>query len=176
MKTNRIIALAAALTVGLGGLTAIPASAATKCEGGTTAGRCITTSNPVYRSTVVESVPLINASKTKTVTMSCGFSQTITRTWGVSATLSAEVKAKVWGVVEATVGGSQTASLSQTASAATTAGGSVTLKPGESVTCQRIYGYYTMTTVISTWTASKSLPEQRFTSTLPYSLGVKIVD
>lgn len=161
-----------ALVLGSFAVGGSPASAAQKCSGSTYAGRCITTSNIVKKSTVVETVPLTNSSKYK-VTMNCGFTTTITRSYSNSVSLTASLKASVWGVAEASISGTQQQTLTQTGSQATTAGGSVTLPPGGKVICQRVYGSYTMKTVINEWgpgaAATKTL-----TTTVPYSFGVTI--
>lgn len=148
------------------------ANAAQSCAGSTYSGRCITTSNIVKKSSVVESVPLVNNSRYK-ATMHCSFTQTITRSFSTTSTLTVGLKASVWGVAEASVSGSQSMTLSQSASQATSAGGSVTLPPGGKVICQRTYGYYTMTTKIDEW--GPGAVDRTFTSTVPYSLGVTII-
>lgn len=149
------------------------ANAYQKCEGTTYAGRCITTSNSVKKSTIVESVPLTNKSS-YTATMNCAFTTTISRSFSTSLSLTTSLKASVWTAVEATVSGTQSMTLSQTATQATTAGGSVKLPPGGKVICQRVYGYYTMTTKVDEW--GPGAVDRSFTSTLPYSLGVTIID
>jgi hypothetical protein len=167
----RVVALMA-LVVGSLAVGGSPASAAQQCWGSSYSGRCITTSNIVKRSTVVESVPLTNSSKYN-VTMNCGFTTTITRSYANSVSLTATIKASVWGVAEASISGTQQVTLTQTGSQATTAGGSVTLPPGGKVICQRIYGYYTMTTNVSEW-GPGAAPAKTFTTTVPFSFGVTI--
>jgi hypothetical protein len=172
----KFVARAAAIgLVASGSLIAVSptANAAQKCEGTTYAGRCVTTSNIVKKSTVVESVPLTNKSS-YTATMNCSFTTTITKSFSTSLSLTSSVKATVWSVVEASVSGTQSMTLSQTASQATTAGGSVKLPPGGKVICQRVYGYYTMTTKIDEW--GPGAVDRTLTSTLPYSLGVTIIN
>lgn len=162
-------ALVAGGSIGLAG----HADAAQRCAGSTYSGRCITTSNIVYHSTVVETVPLINSSR-YTATMSCSFTRTVSRSYSNSVSLTAGLKASVWGVAEASVSGTQEVTLSQTASQATAAGGSVKLPPGGKVNCQRIYGYYTMTTKVDEW--GPGAVDRTFTSYVPYSFGAKIVN
>jgi hypothetical protein len=106
--------------------------------------------------------------------MNCSFTTTITKSFSTSLSLTSSVKATVWSVVEASVSGTQSMTLSQTASQATTAGGSVKLPPGGKVICQRVYGYYTMTTKIDEW--GPGAVDRTLTSTLPYSLGVTIIN
>ncbi len=151
----------------------VPAEAAQRCAGSTYAGRCITTSNIVKKSTVVESVPLTNSSK-YTATMHCSFTTSISRSYANSVSLTASLKASVWGVAEASVSGTQQVTLTQTASQATTAGGSVSLPPGGRVICQRVYGYYTMTTKVDEW--GPGSVDRTMTSTVPFSFGVKIIN
>lgn len=172
MKSLARAGAAAALALGSVVAVGSPANAASQCWGSTYSGRCIATSNIVYHSTVVETVPLTNKSK-YTATMNCGFTTTVSRSYSNSVSLTASLKASVWGVAEASISGTQQITLTQTASQATTAGGSVKLPPGGKVICQRVYGYYTMKTVINEWgpgaAATKTL-----TSTVPYSFGVTI--
>lgn len=163
-----VIAFAASL------LTAAPAQAASQCSGVSGNWTCVTTSNIVYHTTVTDTVPLINASK-YTATMHCSFTSTVTRSWTVSTSLTAGVKGTVWGVAEVSVSGTQTQTLSMTGSEATTAGGSVVLPPGGSVICQRIYGYYSMSTKVELWSNYKVTQTLNFTTTVPYHFGVKLV-
>lgn len=173
---KRALATAVGLaTVAASSLVAMtPASAASQCTGVSGNWTCVTTSSVVKKSTVTDSVPLINASK-YTATMHCSFTTTVTRSWSTSSSLTAGVKASVWGVAEASVSGTQTQTLTMTASQATTAGGSVVLPPGGSVTCQRIYGYYTMNTKVEYWSNYKVIKTSNFPTTVPFSFGVKIV-
>ncbi len=151
----------------------MPAQAAQQCAGSTYSGRCITTSNIVKKSTVVESVPLTNSSK-YTASMHCSFTTTISRSYANSVSLTASLKASVWGVAEASISGTQQITLTQSASQATTAGGSVSLPPGGRVICQRVYGYYTMTTKVDEW--GPGAVDRTMTSTVPYSFGVTIIN
>jgi len=174
MKRALVSALVAVTIFASSLLTAPPASAASQCTGVSGNWTCITTSNIAYKTAVTDSVPLINASK-YTATMHCSFTTTVTRSWTVSTSLTVGVKASVWGVVEASVSGTQTQSLTMTGSQATTAGGSVVLPPGGSVVCQRIYGYYSMSTKVEYWYNYKVTSTQNFTTTVPFHFGVKLV-
>ena len=174
MKRALASALGLATIVASSVLAAPSASAASQCTGVSGNWTCVSTSNIVKKTTVTDSVPLINASK-YTATMNCSFTTTVTRSWSTSSSLTAGVKATVWGVAEASVSGTQTQTLTMTASQATTAGGSVVLPPGGSVVCQRIYGYYTMATKVEYWSNYKVTKTSNFNTNVPFSFGVKIV-
>ena len=174
MKRALVSALLAAPVFAASLLAAPTASAASQCTGVSGNWTCVTTSGIAYQTTVTDSVPLINSSK-YTATMHCSFTTTVTRSWSVSTSLTAGVKATVWGVAEASVSGTQTQSLTMTGSQATTAGGSVVLPPGGSVVCQRIYGYYSMSTKVELWSNYKVTSTKNFTTTVPYHFGVRLV-
>lgn len=168
---------AAAVLLGLAGsvlVGVLPADAATKCEGGTGSGRCITVSKVKKHVKVVEAVPLENKSK-KTATMSCSFTKTVTKSMTGSVSLSVGIKAKVFVVAEASTSIDLSKSVTQTASSATTAAATVTLKPHESVTCQRTYGYVTAN-VKQVDRAGSHTDTKKYTVTVPVSLGARIVD
>ncbi|MBP2416428.1 hypothetical protein ACFFOM_06800 [Microlunatus capsulatus] len=155
-------------------LTAPPAAAATRCQGGTGSSRCVTVSNVKKHLKVVESVSLENKSSKK-VTMHCSFTKSISRTTTGSISLTAGVKAQVFGVAEASTSIDITSSVSQSASQATTAGGSVVLRSHESVLCQRTYGYVKADVKEVTSTSTKS-STRRYTVTIPVNMGVRVVD
>lgn len=168
---------AAALLLGMTGtaLLGVPsASAATRCEGGTGSGRCITVSKVKKHVKVVEAVPLENRSK-KTATMSCSFTKTVTKSMTGSVSLSVGIKAKVFVVAEASTSIDLSKSVTQSASTATTAAATVKLKPGESVTCERTYGYV-KANVKQVDRAGTHTDTKRYTVTVPVSLGARIVD
>lgn len=174
MKRLLLAALFAVTVFASSLVTAAPAQAASQCTGVSGNWTCVTTSNIVYHTSVTDTVPLINASK-YTATMHCSFTTTVTRSWAVSVSLTASVKASVWGVAEASISGTQTQTLTMTGSQATTAGGSVVLPPGGSVVCQRIYGYYTMSTKVEIWSNYKVISTKNLTTTVPFHFGVKLV-
>ncbi len=159
-------------------LAVTPAQAATtRCEpgSGTYSGRCyVNTTTVSKKSIVVEQVPLQNWSS-KTVTMSCGFTQTVTRSMSGTVSLSATAKATIFGLVDVSTSVSVSMTVSQTASQATTAGGSVVLSPGESVVCQRIYTWVTQGIKETTYSGSY-VSTRTYSVTVPSTLGVRLVD
>lgn len=131
--------------------------------------------SPVTKHTkVVEAVPLVNHSS-KTATMHCGFTQTITRSFSAGVELSETIKAHIFFLVDAETSIKVSMNVSQTASAATSAGGSIVLKPGQSVTCERTYGYVTSTVTRHEW-HGLSGTSKKFITKIPSSLGVTLVD
>jgi hypothetical protein len=156
--------------------TATPAAAATRCQGGTGSSRCVTVSHVKRHLKVIESVPLENTTKKKKVTMSCSFSRSYSRSMTGSITMSAGVKGQVFGVAEASTSIDLSKSVSQTATQATSASGTVTLKPGEAVLCQRTYGYIKADVKEVTTTAKKKASTRYYTVTIPVSMGARITD
>ncbi len=157
-----------------GTLGATPAEAATKCEGGTGSGRCITVTKVKKHTKVVESVPLENRSSKK-ATLYCSFTKTISQSITASQSVSGSVKISVFKVVDLSTSIEVSRSLTQTATQATSAGGSVELDPHESVTCQRTYGYVSANVKQVDYTSKKS-ETKKYTVKVPVSLGVRIVD
>jgi len=170
--------LTAAMALAVLGAAPVSASTVTVCDPGSTSysGRCYTNTTQVsaQKSTVVQSVVLQNWSS-KTATMSCSFTSTITRSFSASVTLSASVKASLFGLVDASTSVAVQFSVSQSASSATTAAGSIVLKPGESVICQRMYFYVTQTIKETSYAGSWS-SSRTYTVTAPKSMGVRIID
>jgi hypothetical protein len=158
----------------LGVVCASPAAAATRCQGGTGSGRCITVSNVKRHLRVVESVSLENKSS-KTVTMHCSFTKTVTRSTTGSISLTIGVKAQIFKVAEASTSIDITNSITQSSSQATTAGGSVRLKAHQSVMCQRTYGYVKASVKQVDHTSRKSVTKY-YTVTIPVSMGARIID
>ena len=165
-----IVALAVPATL----LMPVAAHASTeKCDpnSGSYSGACYTMSTYVKHVTVVQTVPLQNTSKI-TIKAHCSFTDTITESLHASASVTASAKATIFGAVEVGVSETVSLSVSQTASAATSAGGSFTLKPGQTVTCERIYSNVTTSVVESDYAGSK-ITTKKYTVTVPSSLGVR---
>jgi len=140
---KRIVALA--LTLLAPGIFVIassqPASASPTCyKHDNNVTDCIVVSLIERRRVIVESVPLENNSS-KTVTMHCSFSRAITKEESTTAEVSSSIEMEIPMTAKATIGGSFSRTKTQTATQATEAGGEVTLKPGQSVTCNRTYGF-----------------------------------
>lgn len=177
-----LVALAVAATLAL--LDTSPAAAAYKtvCEpgSGTSSGKCYKQMSAVIkRIKVVDAVPLINASS-KTATMHCSFSSSVTReiTLGGSASISGGAEVSLLKIASASVATTYTleASVTMSATQAKEAGGSVTLKPGEKVVCQRIYSHVTFTVKPYTYSGTQVFWGTEKSVTVPSSLGVRIVD
>jgi hypothetical protein len=166
--------LAASAVAGSLMLPAAPASAATACDPGTGtySGRCYTTGAITTKSTVVQSVPLINDSK-YTVTMNCGFTSTITRSLSTGLSVTATAKATILKVVDLSTSATVSMNLTQTSSQATTAGGSVKLPPGGRVVCERLYGSVTTQIKEVTHTGSKTTT-RNYSVTVPSTMGARI--
>lgn len=180
MKFRAAVLVATLSVSGVSGVAVAAPSSAAKavCYGGTSSGECYTATSTTKKVKVVETVPLINKSS-KTVTANCqftkslSFSQSVTAT--TSGTISASVKAGIFAGVEASVTSTVSTTLSQTASQATSAGGSVKLKPGQSMKCERIYSTIeaTVKRVQHTSTSSKTTI---YKTTVPSTFGVRFVD
>ena len=84
------------------------------------------------------------------------------------------MSAQILGSVSASASVTVSQSVSQSASAASSAGGSITLAPGQSVTCQRVYSYVTTNVREYDYTGSGSTTTANYTATVPSSLGVNI--
>lgn len=174
--TNRFAAGIGALALAAGAALAVPAtaSAAVKCDGTNSAGTCVETTNVISKIDVLDQVPLINDSP-YAATMSCSFSGTVSRSLTVSATVSAEVKGKIPFAAEATAGVSASTEVSATASDSATAAGTVRLKPGQSVTCQRIATVLKTDVRSYNYSGTGIFDEKRFTATVPSTIGARIV-
>ncbi len=149
----------------------------TKCAkgSGSYSGRCWKLLKTAKRLVVVEAIPLENKTRHKKANMHCSFSRTVSKSVEVGGSVSSSVEAGVFSVVKVNVNVSVHKNVSQTASQASTAGGDVTLKPGESVVCQRTYGYVVARVKQYTWHGGKS--ETKILKTkIPANLGVRIVD
>lgn len=176
---RRLMVLFSVIAMALGGVLAVagPAAAArTQCAkgSGTHSGRCYTVGHVNHVVKVVEAVPLQNRSN-HTVHAHCSFTQTITRAQETSQEVSAGVKADLFSFVSADTSYHLTKKVSQTASQATTAGGSVTLKPGQHVTCERTYGY--VTTIVKVYEYSGTRGKHYSVSTrIPSYLGARFVN
>jgi len=169
-----VVAAAALLSASLAAPSA--ADAATRCLPGsnTYSGRCFT-SHRVYRALkVVEAVPLVNRSR-RTATFHCSFTRTITRSVAVGVSVSAEVKATLFKLVDASTSISVHQEVTQTASQATQAGLSVRLRPRQSAICQRTYGHV-KTRITDTSYSGSRVHRRRYTVKVPSFLGVRLVD
>jgi hypothetical protein len=173
VKLVKPVAIAGALLAGAV-VGATPAEAATRCVRGSTtySGRCFT-SHRIYRHhRVVEAVPLSNRSH-HTATFHCSFSKTITRSFSVGATVSAEAKATLFHLVDASTSISLQTTVTQTAAQATEAGVSVRLRPGQHATCERTYGYVT-TRITDRRYAGRYSKTRRYRVRVPSALGVRL--
>jgi hypothetical protein len=167
---------AATATAADHGTAPIAARGKTQCVkgSGTYSGRCFTLLRSAKHVTPVESVPLENRSSHK-ATMHCSFSRTISRSISYGASLSASAEASYFSVVKASVTATVSKEVNQTASQATEAGGSIVLRPGESVTCLRTYGYVTVRVKDYTYRGTTSNSTIR-RGKVPSTLGVRIID
>lgn len=173
---KRAVATGGIAAAALGGMSALApaAQAATKCEGSSYSGRCVEVISTTLNTTVVESVPLSNNSQS-TVTASCSFGQTVSRSIEVGTSATVAASGTILGAVEASVSATVSASVSQTATQATTAAGSATLAPGQSVTCQRTYGSVTAQVRQYDYSGSGTSNEKTYTVTVPSTLGANFV-
>lgn len=174
MKQIKLFVTAAALLAALAG--ASQADAATRClrGSGTHSGRCFTSHRIYKHLKVVEAVPLVNRSR-HTATFHCSFTRTITRSFAVGASVSAEAKASLFELVDASTTVTVQRTVTQTASEATEAGLTVRLRPGQRATCERTYGY--VTTRIRDYTYSGTYSRtRRYKVRVPSYLGVRLVD
>lgn len=154
------------------------ARARTKCVkgSGTYAGTCYKFLRSTKKVVPVEAVPLRNRSS-RTGTFTCSFTRTVSRAveYGASATSSAEAEA-VFGLAKISLSVTVSKKVTQTDTQASTAGGSVTLKPGQSVTCLRTYGSVIMRVQRYTYRGSEVTYDDPSKVRLPAYLGVDIVD
>lgn len=177
MRTRMLVALVVA--AGFVGVAAAPSQAASQCTvaGNNASITCWSTSTVSKTTAVVESVPLKNTSS-KTATFHCTFSKSLSYTGAITTTagasVSASVKAAIFASVDASVSYSVSLSLSQTAAQATEAGVTVSLKPGQSVVCERTYTKVTAT-VTETYTNTKTTTTT-YKAVLPSSFGVTLAD
>lgn len=176
MSSRRPLLVAAAVAALLV-VPTTPAEAATRCtQKGPGSSQCFTATNVVRGQKVVESVPLVNRSS-KPVTAHCSFSKTISRSVSASVTVAGEVKGTLFKVVDASTSISVSASLTQTAEQATTAGGSVRLRPGQRIICQRIYSnVVSRIKEVTYYPAPRNSTTRYYSTTTPSSLGVRFVD
>jgi len=165
-----------AAALALGAAVSLPgtAAAAANCQGGTSSGRCVETTDVASRQVVLDQVPLTNDSP-YAATMSCSFSGTVSSSLSTSATVSVEVKGQIPLAVEATAGVSASVEVSATASETSTAAGSVVLQPGQSVTCQRVASVYTTTVHSYSYNGTSTFDVRDFTAEVPSSIGARIV-
>jgi hypothetical protein len=170
----KFVVVAVALLVGVAGAT--PASAATRCLRGSTtySGRCFTSHRIYSHLKVVEAVPLVNRSG-HTATFHCSFTRTITRSFAVGASVSAEVKASLFELIDASTNITVQRTVTQTASQATEAGLSVRLRPGQRAACERTYGYVTTRITDTRYTGSVS-HRRNYRVRVPSFLGVRLVN
>jgi hypothetical protein len=171
----KLVVIAVALLVGaVAGTT--PANAATRCLPGTTtySGRCFASHRIYHHLRVVEAVPLVNRSA-HAATFHCSFTRTITRSFAVAASVSAEAKATLFELVDASTSITVQRTVTQTASQATEAGLSVRLSPGQRATCERTYGYVT-TQITDTRFSGLVSHRRKYRVRVPSFLGVRLVN
>ena len=174
MRVLAGVLVATVLGTGLVGLGAAPASASTKCTGDGDAGRCLTASAVKKHVSVVESVPIENDSS-KTVTATCAFERTITKGTSASISVTGSVKVSIVKVVDLSTSISVTSEVSQSAATATKIAATIKLKPGQSVTCERTYGYVTAKIKEHWWSGGRD-HYRNYTVKVPSYLGARIVD
>jgi hypothetical protein len=175
VKHVKLVVIAAALLVGaVAGAT--PANAATRCLHGSTtfSGRCFTSHRIYHHLRVVEAVPLVNRSR-HAATFHCSFTRTITRSFAVAASVSAEAKATLFELIDASTTITVQRTVTQTASQATEAGLTVRLRPGQRATCERTYGYVTTQITDTRYSGSVS-HRSNYRVRVPSSLGVRLVN
>ncbi|SDC55492.1 hypothetical protein SAMN05216410_1892 [Sanguibacter gelidistatuariae] len=145
------------LSVGLTGLSSVPAQAASYCSGTSYSGMCYTTLLSDQSSVVVESIPLSNTSMVD-ATMTCVFGQVITKTMtatspsGVSA--PASIKAGILASVDATVSLPLAMSISQSGAQANPVAAQYFVQPGQNVSCNRVYTEVTATVRVTSYSGS----------------------
>lgn len=173
---SRFAAGIGATAIAFGAALSVPgtANAASNCQGGTSSGRCVETTNVASKQVVLDRVPLINDSP-YAATMSCSFSGTATSSLTTSATVSAEVKGQIPLAVEATAGVSASVEVSASASQTSSAAGSVTLQPGQSVTCERLATVYTTSVHSYSYNGTSTFDVRDFTAEVPSTIGARIV-
>jgi hypothetical protein len=177
VKHVKLVVLAVALFAGAGAVAgAAPASAATRCLRGsnTYSGRCFTSHQIYSHLSVVEAVPLVNRSR-HTATFHCSFTRTITRSFSVASSVSAEAKATLFELIDASTTVTVQRTVTQTASQATEAGLSVRLRPGQRATCQRTYGSVTTRIKDTEYTGLHST-SRHYQVRVPSFLGVRLVN
>ena len=150
----------------------------TVCQKGSTtgSGRCWKLLRTRKKLTVVEAIPLENKTRRKRANMHCSFSRSVSRSVDVGGEVSSSVEAGVFKVVNVNVTATVHRSVTQTAEEASTAGGDVTLRPGESVVCQRTYGYVVARVRQYTWSGGTQSQVKILRAKVPANLGVRIVD
>ena len=150
----------------------------THCQkgSGTQSGRCWKLLESRSKLVVVEAIPLENKTRRKKTNMHCSFSRSVSRSVTVGGSVSASVEVGVFKVVKANVTVTVHQDVTQTATQASEAGGDVTLKPGESVVCQRTYGYVWARVKQYTWSGGHEAEVKILKSKIPANLGVRIVD
>jgi hypothetical protein len=174
MKVVAGVLVTAVLGVGMVGLAAVPASASTKCSGDGDKGRCLTASAVKKHVSVVESVPIENDSR-KTITVTCAFERTITKSTSASISVTGSVKVSIVKVVDLSTSVSVSNEVTQTASTATKIAATIKLKPGQSVTCERTYGYVSAK-IREHWWSGGSDHYRNYTVKVPSYLGARVVD
>lgn len=142
---------------------------------GSHSGRCWKLLKSGKKVVVVEAITLENKTKKKKVNMHCSFSRTVSKSVEVGGSVSGSVEAGVFSVVKVNVSTTVHKNVSQTATQASEAGGSVTLKPGESVVCQRTFGHVVARVRQYTWSGNKS-EVKILRAKIPSYLGVRVVD
>lgn len=142
---------------------------------GSHSGRCWKLLKSQIKVVVVEAIPLENKSRHKKANMHCSFSRTVSKSVEVGGSVSSSVEAGVFSVVKVNVTASVHRNVTQTATEASTAGGDVTLRPGESVVCQRTFGHVVARVKQTTWAGSKT-ESVILKAKIPSALGVRIVD
>jgi hypothetical protein len=158
-------------------LKAAQRASTTKCAkgSGSYSGRCWKLLKSKVAVVVVEAIPLENQTRRKKANMHCSFSRTVSKSVEVGGSVSASVEAGVFSVVKVNVSTTVHKNVSQTATEASSAGGDITLKPGESVVCQRTYGHVIARVRQTTWSGGKT-ESKVLRAKIPAGLGVRIVD
>ena len=175
MKSLRLRAAVVGLaTVAALAVAPLPAEAASKCTGVSGNWRCYsTTSSPTYSTKVIRSWVLSNTTNLTvnarcTVTTSASYSSTSTQS------VTASVKAELFGVAEASVSGTQTFTDTLTVTEATALEFSFKMAPGTTRTCRLIHGYYKVGTKYEEWSNYKVVKTVTGTTTVPFQWGLEL--
>lgn len=151
----------------------LPASAGTSCQGGSSTGHCVVTSNESVSTSVVDTVPLSNNSGIAG-DFTCTFTSTVSESLTTTASVDASVSAQILGAASASVSVGLSQSIQQTGSQATAAGVTVRLEPGQTVQCQRTYQHVVALVHEYDYSQSGTSNERDYTATIPSSFGVAL--
>jgi hypothetical protein len=169
-----------AIGLGVSALTLLPApsaQAASSCTGTSGYWSCVsTTGAKVWKTTVIRSWVLKNSTTSTQSNAKCNVTTSASYSSATSFSVTASVKAQLFGVAEATVSGTQSFTDTLTTTEANSLEQSFTLKPGQSVTCRLFAGYYSVPTKHEQWNNYKVVSTKTGTTTVPFNWGLEIID